>query len=98
VQKHNEKVFTNTLGPMFIFKVIDINHPSCPPSYELLNDLSKTTRLHFIINIKKDMCCNYATYYGLVNGTESIFKTLTCCEKTIITTRNLVICNQSLCN
>jgi hypothetical protein len=26
VQKHNENVFTYTLGPMFIFKAMDINH------------------------------------------------------------------------
>jgi hypothetical protein len=26
VQKHNENVFINTLGPMFIFKAMDINH------------------------------------------------------------------------
>jgi hypothetical protein len=55
VQKHNEKVFTNTLGPMFIFKAIDINHQSCLPFYDLSNDLNKTTNLHFIINIKKDI-------------------------------------------
>jgi hypothetical protein len=51
MRKHNEKVFINTLGPMFIFKVININHQSCPSSYELSNDLSKTMGLHFIINI-----------------------------------------------
>ncbi len=26
VQKHNENVFTNILGPTFIFKAMDINH------------------------------------------------------------------------
>jgi len=26
VQKNNKHVFTNTLGPTFIFKVMDINH------------------------------------------------------------------------
>jgi hypothetical protein len=41
VQKHNENVFTNTLGPTFIFKAMDINHQSCPPSYKLSNDPSK---------------------------------------------------------
>jgi hypothetical protein len=53
VQKHNENVFTNTLGPTFIFKTMDINHQSCPPSYKLSNDPSKTTGLHSIINILK---------------------------------------------
>jgi hypothetical protein len=50
VQKHNENVFTNTLGPMFIFKAMDINHQSCPPSYKLSNDLNKTTSLHAFYN------------------------------------------------
>ncbi len=35
VQKYNEHVFTNTLGPTFIFKAMDINHQSCLPSYKL---------------------------------------------------------------
>jgi len=51
VQKHNENVFTNTLGPMFIFKTMDINHQSCPPSYKLSNDMNKNVSLHFTINI-----------------------------------------------
>ncbi len=38
MQKHNENVFINTLGPTFIFKTMDINHQSCPPSYKLSND------------------------------------------------------------
>jgi hypothetical protein len=62
VQKHNENVFINTLGPTFIFKATmptinhqstlkpsTINHQSCPPSYKLSNDLSKNTGLHFTI-------------------------------------------------
>jgi len=55
VQKHNENVFTNTLGPMFIFKALDINHQSCPPSYKLSNDPNKIMGFHFTIHIKKDM-------------------------------------------
>jgi hypothetical protein len=27
---------------------------------------------------------NYVTFYGLVNEADDIFKTTTCCEKTII--------------
>jgi hypothetical protein len=46
VQNNNENAFNNTLGPTFIFKAMDINHPSYPPFYKLLNDLSKTTSLH----------------------------------------------------
>ncbi len=41
VQKDIENGFINTLGLMFIFKVMDINHQSCPPSYKLSNDLIK---------------------------------------------------------
>jgi len=55
VQKHNENVFTNTLGPTFIFKTMDINHQSCPPSYKFSNDPSKNAGLHFTINITKYM-------------------------------------------
>jgi hypothetical protein len=41
VQKHNENVFTNTLGPTFIFKAMDINHQSGSLSYKLSNDSNK---------------------------------------------------------
>jgi hypothetical protein len=51
VQKHNENVFGNTLGPTFIFKAMDINHQSCPPSYKLSNYPNKTMGLHSTINI-----------------------------------------------
>jgi len=51
VEKHNENVFSNTLGPTFIFKAMDINHQSCPPSYKLSNDPNKTMGLHSTINI-----------------------------------------------
>ncbi len=46
VQKHNKHVFVNTLGPKFIFKMMDINHQSCLPSYKLSNDPSKIVGLH----------------------------------------------------
>jgi len=41
VKKHNENVFITTLDPTFIFKTMDINHQSNPPSYKLSNDLGK---------------------------------------------------------
>ncbi len=50
VQKHNENVFTNTLGPTFIFETMDINHQSYQPFYKLSNDLSKTMGLHSTIH------------------------------------------------
>jgi hypothetical protein len=82
VQKHNENVFTNTLGATFIFKAMHINHQSCPPSYKLSNDPSKIVGLHYTINIFKKMLVelcvgNYVTFDGLVNGTNDIFKTST---------------------
>ncbi len=83
-------MFANKLCPKFNFKTMDINHQSCPPFYKLSNDLSKITSLHFTIQIKKDtlveLCAsNYATYDGLVNEVDGIFKTLTThCDKTII--------------
>jgi hypothetical protein len=56
-----------------------INHQSCPLSYKLLNDLSKTMGLHSTINIKKYMLVklcvsNYVTFDGFVNGTDGILK------------------------
>jgi len=72
-------VFANTLGPTLIFKVMDINHQSCPPSYKLLNVPNKTIGLHSTIHILKKMLIelcvgNYAMYDGLVNGVNGIFK------------------------
>jgi len=69
---------------------MDINHQSCPPSYKLSNDLNKIAGLHSTLHIKKDMLVelcvgNCATFDGLVNGADGIFKALTTyCEKTII--------------
>jgi hypothetical protein len=48
----------NTLGPIF-FKIMDINHQSCPPSYKFSNDLSKITSLHSTIHIKEICWLNY---------------------------------------
>ncbi len=66
MKKHNENVVINTLGPMFIFKAMDINHQLFK---KLSNDSSKTMGFHFTINIKKDMLLelcvgNYATSDG----------------------------------
>jgi hypothetical protein len=77
VQKYNENVFTNTLGPTFIFKAMDINHQSCPPSYKFSNNPSKIVGLHSTMNIKKDMLVelcvgNYALFDGLVNGVDDM--------------------------
>ncbi len=47
MQKHNEHVFANTLGPTFISKMMDINHQSCLPSYKLSNDPSKHLQFKF---------------------------------------------------
>ncbi len=74
-------MFINTLGPTFIFKAMEINHQSCSPSYKLLNDPGETPSLHFTIQIKKDMLVelcvnNYATYDGLMNGTNNNFKNI----------------------
>jgi hypothetical protein len=61
VQKHNEHVFTNTLGLTFIFKAMDINHQSCTPFYKLLNDANKILGLHFIIQMLKKCWLNYVS-------------------------------------
>jgi hypothetical protein len=75
-------VFNKTIGPTFNFEAIKIHHHSCPSSYKLPNDPSKTVGVHFTIRIKQDMvvelCArNYATYDGLVNGVDGVFKTST---------------------
>jgi hypothetical protein len=59
---------------------MDINHPSCLPSYKLLNDPSKTKSLHYAIHINIymliELCAgNYATSDGFFNGVNGIFKT-----------------------
>ncbi len=90
MQKHNENVFTNTLGPTFIFKAMDVNHQSCKPFYKLSNDPSKTIGLYFTIYIYiyilVELCAgNYVTSNGFVNGADGIFKrSTTYYEKTII--------------
>jgi len=73
-------VLNNTYGPTFNFEAIDIHHHSCPSSYKLSNDPSKTISLHTTIHIKQDMvvelCArNHATYDGLINGANGVFKT-----------------------
>jgi hypothetical protein len=87
VQKHNENVFTNILSLTFIFKVLDINHQSCPPFYKLSNDLSQIAYFHFMIYIYmlvELFVIKYTTFNGLVNGVDGIFKaSTTYCEKTI---------------
>jgi len=54
-QKYNENLFINTLGLTFIFKTMDINHHSYPPSYKLSNNPSKIASLHFTIHILKNI-------------------------------------------
>jgi hypothetical protein len=80
VQKHNEDVFSNTSSPTFIFKVMDIDHPSCPPSYKLSNYLIQTTTLQCTICIKKRLKLNdvlviMQNLIILLNGVDDIFKT-----------------------
>ncbi len=74
-------MFTNTTSPTFIFKTMDINHPSCLPSYKLSNNPSKfklqVCILQFIfLKMLIELCAsNYAMFDGLVNGTNNIFDT-----------------------
>ncbi len=72
VQKYNKIVFNKTIGPTFKFEVIDIHYHSCPITYKLLDDPSKTSSLHVIICMKQNMIIelcvgNYALFDGLVN-------------------------------
>ncbi len=89
MQKHNEHVFTYTLGPTFIFKAMDINHQWWPWVYKLSNDPSTIVGLHYTIQIKNmlvELCVGNNTMYdGLVNGIDGIKKTSTTyCDKTNI--------------
>jgi hypothetical protein len=82
VQKHNKFVFNKTYGPTFNFEATYVYCHSCPSSYKLPNDPSKTTCLHITICIKQDMvvelCAgNIITYDGLINGVDGVFKTST---------------------
>ncbi len=75
-------MFNKTYGPTFNFEVVNIHHNSCPSSYKLPNDPSKIVGLHITIHIKQDtvveLCArNYATYDGLLNGIDGVFKTST---------------------
>jgi hypothetical protein len=75
-------VFNKTYGPTFNFEVVDIHHHSYPSSYKFLDDPSKIVGLHITIHIEQNMvvelCArNYATYDGLVNGIDGVFKTST---------------------
>jgi len=72
MQKHNKFMFNKTTSPTFNYDITDIHHHSCPSSYKLLDDQSKTTSLHTTIHIKLNMVIelcvgNHATYDGLVN-------------------------------
>jgi hypothetical protein len=85
-------VFNKTYGLTFNFEVINIHHHSCPSSCELPDALSKIISLYITIHIKEDivvgLCVgNYATYDGLVNGADGVFKTSTSYHnKTIVWT------------
>ncbi len=82
MRKHNKIVFNKTYGPTFNFEAINIYHHSYPSSYKILDDSNKIASLHITIHIKQNMvvelCAwNYATYDGLVNGANGVFKTST---------------------
>jgi hypothetical protein len=89
MQKHNKFVFNKTTSPIFNFDITDIHHHSCPSSYKLIDDPSQITSLHTIIHIKQimviELCVgNYATYDGLVNGVDGVFKISTSYHNKII--------------
>jgi hypothetical protein len=71
VRKIIKFIFNKTIGPTLNFETIKIHHHSCPPSYKLLDDPSKTKALHTTICIKKymlvELCArNYATLMALL--------------------------------
>jgi hypothetical protein len=70
------------MAPTFNFEATNIHHHSCLASFKLSDDPSKTIGLCPVIHIKQSMVVelcvgNYATYNGLVNGVDSVFKTST---------------------
>jgi hypothetical protein len=70
------------MAPTFNFESTYIHHHSCPSSYKLPDDQSKIIGLCTVIHVKQSMVVelslgNYATYNGLVNGVDSVFKTST---------------------
>jgi hypothetical protein len=69
--KNNKIIFNKTIGPTLYFETKKIHYHSCPPSYTLLDDPSKTIALHTTICIKKymlvELCArNYATLMALL--------------------------------
>jgi hypothetical protein len=70
------------MAPTFNFEATNIHHYSCSSSYKLLDDPSKIVGLCTVIHVKQSMVVelcveNYATYDGLINGVDSLFKTST---------------------
>ncbi len=52
----NENLVINTLDPTFIFKIMDINHSSCLPSFKLSNDPNKIYVSYAFYNSYKNIC------------------------------------------
>jgi len=69
--KNNKIIFNKKNGPTFNFETKKNHHHSCPSSYKLLDDPSKTITLHTTICVKKymlvELCAkNYATLMALL--------------------------------
>jgi hypothetical protein len=80
VQKLIKLYLTKELAQHSILKLWTFITIHMPNTYKLLDDPSKTLSLHIIICMKQNMlfelCVgNYATFDGLVNGANGIFKT-----------------------
>ncbi len=72
-KKNNELVFLQSEGDVFILRVQDKHHDTCPQSFQLQNDANFTTGLHSKVQVKKNMlvelCAkNYATHDDIVIG------------------------------
>jgi hypothetical protein len=68
---------------------MDINHQLCLSFYKLLNNLGKIASLQYILCIRiyilVEICVgSYATFNGLVNGANGIFKTSITFESSIL--------------
>jgi hypothetical protein len=79
--KHNESTFLQSDGNVCIFCAQDKHHDTCLKSFQLQNGPNFIIRLHYKIQIKKDMLVklcvgNYLTHDDLVNGVVKIFQAL----------------------
>jgi hypothetical protein len=78
--EHNKIILQNTLGQTFTFHAKYIHSETCPLHFKLQMISSQIVGLlHYQLKkILIELCVgNYITRYGIINGTNGIFKNYT---------------------